>query len=197
MYTSKVKYQHTIAAAKGLHELLLESRDQGIPNIIKKYQQECQLMASVCHPHVTLFLGLCFVEEARLPLLVMERLEMSLDELVQGAPNITLKLKLSLLHDTCSGLVHLHSRQPTIVHRDLTARNVLISSSMSAKIADFGCSRMIDMTPGQAVHTMSMLPGTPVYMPPEALDNTHCIYGPSLDVFSFGHLSLYAITQVT
>ena len=34
-----------------------------------------------------------------------------------------------------------------------------------------------------------------VYMPPEALDET-AQYGPSLDIFSFGHLTLFTLTQV-
>ena len=152
-------------------------------------------MASIRHPNVTQFLGLCFIEDARLPLLVMERLEMSLHDLLECAPNLSLPLKLSVLHDTCSGLVYLHSRRPSIVHRDLTARNILITSSMSAKITDFGCSRMIDIIPGQLAKVLSNHPGTKVYMPPEALNESHR-YGPPVDVFSFGHLALYVITQV-
>ena len=178
-----------------MHELLVDPGNQGLQDVIQKYQRECQLMANVRHPNVTQFLGLCFVGDARLPLLVMERLEMSLDDLLECAPNLSLPLKLSTLCDTCSGLVYLHSRRPSIVHRDLTARNILITSSMSAKITDFGCSRMIDMRPGQVVKTLSKLPGTLVYMPPEALNESHK-YGPSLDVFSFGHLTLYTVTQV-
>ncbi len=42
---------------------------------------------------------------------------------------------------------------------------------------------------------MTLAPGTQIYMPPEALDANHR-YGPSLDIFSFGHLSLYTLTQV-
>ena len=64
-----------------------------------------------------------------------------------------------------------------------------------AKITDMGNSRIADMRPGQMVRTLSTLPGTLVYMPPEAQDDTHR-YGPSLDIFSFGHLALFTITQV-
>ena len=44
--------------------------------------------------------------------------------------------------------------------------------------------------------TLSQIPGTLVYMPPEALDDKHH-YGPSLDIFSFGHLALFTLIQVT
>ena len=80
------------------------------------------------------------------------------------------------------------ARTPAIIHRDLTARNVLLNSAMVAKIADMGNSRLVDMQPGQ---TMTRgVPGTPVYMPPEAFE-VPPKYGPKLDMFSFGHLALF------
>ena len=163
--------------------------------MVQKYLQECQLMSSLHHPNITQFLGLCFLTGTRLPLLVMERLETSLDDLLEHMPNLPLSLKRSLLEDVASGLLYLHERPSPIIHRDLTARNVLLTSSLVAKITDMGNSRIIDMRPGQMARTLSALPGTLVYMPPEALDDRHR-YGPSLDVFSFGTLSLFTIIQV-
>ena len=153
-------------------------------------------MSSLRHPNITQFLGLCFLPNTRLPLLVMERLETSLDDLLENMPNLPLSLKHSVLEGVSSGLVYLHKREPPVIHRDLTAKNVLLTSSLQAKITDMGNSRIIDMRPGQLARTLSQLPGTLVYMPPEALSDTHR-YGPSLDVFSFGHLTLYTVTQVT
>ena len=153
-------------------------------------------MAGLRHPHITQFLGLCFLQDSQLPVLVMERLEMSVDDLLECAPNIPLPVKLFILTDTCSGLVYLHGMKLPIVHRDLTAKNVLLTSSLSAKITDLGNSRMVNFRPGQLAKTLSQNPGTTVYMPPEALNESHR-YGPSLDVFSFGHLSLYTLTQVS
>ena len=163
--------------------------------VVRKYEQECQLMSSLRHPNITLFLGLCFFPGIRLPLLVMERLETSLDDLLEHMPGLPLSLKCSVLEDVASGLVYLHERQFPVIHRDLTTNNVLLTSSLVAKITDMGNSRIADMT-GQLVKTFTRLPGTLVYMPPEALNETHR-YGPSLDIFSFGHLILYTITQVT
>ena len=157
-------------------------------------------MANLRHPNITQFLGLCFLQEAEIPpiippLLVMERLEMSLDTLLECVPNIPLLLKVSFLEGVCCGLVYLHSMQPPVVHRDLTARNVLLTSSLVAKITDLGNSRIINMRPGQLARTLTCVPGTLAYMPPEALSESHC-YGTSLDIFSFGHLALYSMTQV-
>ena len=164
--------------------------------MVRKYLQECQLMSSLHHPNITQFLGLCFLPGTQLPLLVMERLETSLDDLLEHMPNLPLSLKCSVLEDTASGLLYLHKRQPPVIHRDLTSKNVLLTSSLVAKITDMGNSHIVDMRPDQLARTLTAFPGTLVYMPPEALDDRHR-YGPSLDVFSFGHLALFALTQVS
>ena len=152
-------------------------------------------MSSLHHPNITQFLGLCFLPGTRLPLLVMERLETSLDDLLEHMPNLPLSLKRSVLEDVARGLLYLHNRQPPVIHRDLTSKNVLLTSSLVAKITDMGNSRIVSMRPGQMARTLTQYPGTLVYMPPEAQDATHR-YGAAMDVFSFGHLALYTLTQV-
>ncbi|CAI8033273.1 Serine/threonine-protein kinase CTR1 [Geodia barretti] len=138
--------------------------------------------------------GYLLLPRSRLPVLVMERLHTSLDDMLEQYPDIPLHVKLSILHDVTKGLVFLHTRNPVIVHRDLTARNVLLDAAMTAKIADLGNSRITNLRPGQLAGTMTMgIPGTLVYMPPEA-STDH--YGPPLDMFSFGHLCLFTATQV-
>ena len=163
--------------------------------MVYKYLQECQLMSSLRHPNITQFLGLCFFTGTQLPLLVMERLETSLDDLLEHIPNLPLSLKCSVLEDVASGLLYLHNRPSPVIHRDLTANNVLLTSSLMAKISDMGNSRIVDLRDGQMARTLTKAPGSSVYMSPEALDDTHR-YGPSLDVFSYGHLALFTLTQV-
>ena len=192
----QVKYRHLICAGKKIHETLIDPGNQGVPKLVQKYEQECQLMSSLHHPNITQFLGLCFLPGTKLPLLVMERLETNLDYLLEHMPGLPLSLKHSVLEDVASGLVYLHKRTPPVIHRDLTAKNVLLTSSLVAKITDMGNSRITDMRPGQMARTFSKYPGTLQYMPPEAIDETHR-YGLALDIFSFGHLALYTITQVS
>ncbi len=195
MMLFQVSYSKVLCAAKYIHPLLLDPGNEGVGETVDRYQRECQLMAGLRHPNITQFLGLCFLKGSEIPLLVMERLEMSVDDLLECAPNIPFAVKISILTETGSGLVYLHSRGPPIVHRDLTARNILLTSSLTAKITDMGNSRMVTLKPTQLAQTLSKNPGTTVYMPPEALSESHR-YGPSLDVFSFGHLALYILTQV-
>ena len=184
-----------VCAAKKIHEILLDTENMGVREMAAKYLQECQIMSDLRHPNIALFMGLCFLDNSQLPLLVMERLEGSLDDLLETVPHILLILKRSILEDVARGLLYLHKHNPLIIHRDMTAKNVLLTSSLVGKITDLGNSRIVDIQPGQLAQTLSRNPGTLVYMPPEAL-TAASRYGPSLDIFSFGHLGLFVGLQV-
>ena len=190
----EVEMAGLVCAGKKIYDALVDPGNQGTENVVEKYCKECSLLAELRHPHIVQFLGICFFPDSRLPILVMERLHISLDDLLEQYRDIPLHMKLSILHDVTKGLVFLHTRIPVVVHRDLTARNVLLDAAMTAKIADLGNSRITNLRPGQLAQTMTKgIPGTLVYMPPEA-STDH--YGPPLDMFSFGHLSLFAAIQV-
>ena len=152
-------------------------------------------MSDLRHSNITQFLGLCFLPNCQLPVLLMERLEGSLDDLLENMPNIPLSVKRSMLEDVTRGLFYLHTRNPQIIHRDLTAKNVLLTTSLVCKITDFGNSRIVNLQPDVLAQTLTQVPGTISYMPPEAFGRSPR-YDPSLDIFSFGHLSLFTLIQV-
>lgn len=184
----------TIFTGKIWHETLLDPNNEGVDNMIRRFVTECELMSQVRHPNIVEFMGICFLQHSPYPILVMERLHTSLDNLLETRKNLLLGLKLHMLLDVSRGLVHLHNMQPPIVHRDLTTCNVLLNKdSLRAKIADLGNARLIE--PGKLSKALSNSPGTQVYMPPEACGENP-IYDSSLDIFSFGHLALYTITEV-
>ena len=163
-----MKINGEVYAAKKIHEVLLETDERGgVANIAGNYHRECRLMARIRHPNITQFIGLCFVTGSRLPLLVMERLDSCLDDLLESTPNIPLSVSQYILVCVARGLLHLH--RESVVHRDLTAKNVLLTASLRAKITDFGNSRIVNLEPGRLARTLTRFPGTLVYMPPEAL----------------------------
>ena len=192
----QIKINDEVYAGKILHETLINPQDLGVENVQRKFMQECELMSKLNSPYITRFHGVCFFSDLRLPVLVMERLDRNLHDLLeQGNSNLSLELKLSIISNVANGLIYLHANNPVIIHRDLTAMNILLTESLVAKISDFGSSRIVNLQPGQLARTLSRLPGTLVYMPPEAVSaSSH--YGPSLDVFSFGHLALFVLLQV-
>ena len=149
-----------ICAGKRMYETLIDPGNEGADHMIHKYYDECRLLSDLRHPNIVQFLGICFLEAQpgsplNLPVLVMERLQESLDDLLENTPDIPLAKKCSILQDVARGLLYLHSRSPAIIHRDLTARNVLLNSAMVAKIADMGNSRIVDVQPGQLARTMT------------------------------------------
>lgn len=163
---------------------------------VTDFVEECKLMSQLRHPHIVQFIGVCYFPESPLPILLMEKLQSSLDSLLETTPNIPVDVKMRFLMGACRGMVYLHGRSPPIVHRDLTARNILIDSGLNAKIADMGVAKMVTIQPGRLAATMTQAPGNGLYMPPEAIENNGVArYSTPIDIFSFGVVCLYTMTQ--
>ena len=124
-------------------------------------------------------------------MLVMEYLPLSLTQCLESHRDLPLQIKYSILLDVAKGLNYLHCKRPPIVHRDLTANNVLLTSNFVAKISDLGVSRMADTFNFQE---LSVAPGNSVVMPPEALKDNP-VYDHKLNVFSYGCLILHVFTH--
>ena len=192
-------------AGKKIHEVLLD-RSAG------QFAGECQLMSTLRHPNIVQFMGVAFFPGSRLPALVMERLLTSLHDLLDPEtdsppppdapkPFFPLGLKCSILHNVACGLAYLHERSPPIIHRDLSARNVLLNSGMVAKIADLGVARIVPRM--RVAATMTKGPGAIIYMPPEAMESKpgeenkdkKSKYDASIDIFSFGVVAIFTLCQ--
>lgn len=190
----EVRIPGALCAAKSIHSELLRTGD--ITDLTSKFVRECQLMSNLRHPHIVQFLGICYLPDSSdIPALVMEKLDCDLHQLLDTVRHVPLAVKKSILTDVANGLVYLHCQKLPIVHRDLTARNVLLNSALTAKIGDLGVARIVNLSPGQLAATMSKVPGNFVYMAPEAMED-HPRYNTSLDIFSFGNLVLFTLTQV-
>lgn len=179
-------------------EIYAAKRYRTVPtdNFIRKISLEANILSNVKHPNIVQYYGLCCHAALDVPLLLMERLMTSLHSylLEHARTSIALPKKLAFLCDVASGLSYLHSLNPVIIHRDLTAKNVLLDISLTAKIADFGNSRIIDLDAEMTPDSMTAQPGTLDYMPPEGFGE-NAKYTTSLDMFSFGHLALVVIAQ--
>ena len=201
----KLEIDGVLCAGKRIYDILIDPENECAPSMVDKHYKECQLLSDLRHPHIAQFLGVCFLPDAQLPLLVMEHLECTLDELLENTPNIPLFTKLSILQDVCRGLVYLHGRRPAVILGDLSAINILLTSAMTAKIFDMGNSQIVNISPGQSAQVVTIkipcpdlekvaLPGALMYMPPEVFQSSR--YGLPLDMFSFGVVALFTATQV-
>ena len=160
--------------------------------------KECYLMDEARHPNLVTFFGISYPPgELQLPALVMERLEISFHEKLERPEERTtfsFEQRLSILFDVSKGLAYLHSRSPLLIHRDLTAKNILLSSNGVGKISDFGMAKLIELPSLSKSVSHTKNPGNTFYMPPEASD-PHAKYSTPIDVFSFGIVALFAGTQ--
>ena len=155
-------------------------------------------MSQLHHPNIVQFLGVHYKSGSDVPILVMECLPMSLSKCLEQYKIIPNYIKNSILLDVSLGLLYLHQLTPPIVHRDLTANNILLTSDMKAKITDLGVSRIFEPKNAKYYMRMSNCPGTLVYMPPETQKSTYKETSDNfdkLDVFSFGVLILHVCTQ--
>ena len=215
-----------ICAAKRIHDFLQDKTQRQRPlSAIEldtestRFVKECKLMSALRHPNIVQFFGIYFFPDSRLPALIMERMMTSLHDLLDPQTNPTpplhitppkpffpLYLKRSILNDVASGLAFLHEQSPPVIHRDLSARNILLNPGMVAKIADLGMARIVRHIKTAAI--MTKAPGANIYMPPEALENKpgdekeavkdrdkQSKYDASIDIFSFGVVTIFILSQ--
>jgi len=190
--TYKVSWNGTICAAKKIHSVLLEyANPEELLLLSQNFLAECEANSVLRHPNLVQFLGLYYPPNSLLPALVMELMFTSLSRYLETAGDLEVDVKISILHDSSLGLSYLHSHNPPIIHRDLTANNILLNRSLTAKISDLGVAKILDK---HQPARMTTAPGLPAYMPPEALGKSPK-YTTSLDVFSFGVLTLHTGAQ--
>ena len=199
----KVNYYGTLCAAKEIHSILLESVNrQELERTKTTYLRECRQCCALRHPNIVQFLGLYYPPStsqsgggSKLPVIVMELMEESLKSYVESAEQnntiISYLSKLSILQDVALGLRYLHHQNPPVVHRDLSPNNILLTAHLVAKISDLGVAKAVKL---DSKHSMTKVPGTSDFMPPEALEESSK-YGASLDIFSYGGVALFVISQ--
>ena len=107
----------------------------------EKFLEEAYIMQQFDHQHIIKLIGIC----SQSPIWIVMELAQhgELRAYLQSSKN---QLELSTLvlfsHQLSTALSYLESKN--FVHRDIAARNVLVSSHDCVKLADFGLSRWID-----------------------------------------------------
>ena len=84
-------------------------------------------MTKLRHPHIVQFLGIYFDPGTHLPALVMEYLPSTLAQCVESYGRLPAEICYAILRDVALGLRYLHEHRPCVIHRDLSANNVLHS----------------------------------------------------------------------
>ena len=180
-------------AVKHIHSLFNDvASDFEYETLRENFLRECERSSQIRHPNIVRFLGIYLTEGAPIPRLVMERLSTNLDQLLIKHPIIPEGIKYNIIHGVSLGIRFLHTRRPSpIIHRDLSSKNVLVSSAMEGKIGDLGTARFVDE---RRQSQMTRAPGTADFMPPEVLTD-YPRYSISVDLFSFGCVMLHTLSH--
>jgi len=88
--------------------------------------------------------------------------------------------KCRIARQAAEGIAYLHMQTPPIVHRDLKCQNILVNGDGNIKVSDFGLSKTIFRTIGNASRM-----GTLNWLAPEVLrGDVH--HNTAVDVYAFG-----------
>ena len=139
----EAKWEGRIVALKGVQSTFDDVIGEEFRSLWEHFFTECRLSSRIHHPNIVGFFGIHFPPGAKVPGIVMEHLHCDLNNLLERHSVIPLEIKLRILHGIGLGLRYLHTRDPPIVHKDLTSKNILISDGIEVKIAHLCTARFI------------------------------------------------------
>lgn len=155
--------------------------DDLTPEEMAEFRKEVEIMTQNHHPNVVLFMGACF-ETGHLAM-VTELLKANLEKLLHDKNvEISMARRLQWARDAALGVNWLHCSTPQIIHRDLKPANLLVDSTWTVKVCDFGLSSVKEH--GKKIKDQGSIPGTPIWMAPEVLLGRQL--DEKADVYSFG-----------
>ena len=174
-------------AVKMVYPRLLQ--DFEVKPLPQEFMHSAHLLQQLNHPHIVKIIEIYHSEDGH-HLLVMERLDCNLGRYLNNhAGRLSRQRQIDLCLQIADAVHYLHSQQPPVVYRDLSAETVLtldgklkLGSSLEAARLP-SCGYFDDRQPG-------VIP----YMPPEALVDRPR-YNEKIDVFSLGVLMLEIATQ--
>ena len=167
------------------------------------FMRESLILHNLSHNAIVKFIGINFqsFENPNVfePSIITEYLPKgSLEKILkqEHLNNTNAKWTPTQKYITLLGIVHamkyLHKKG--IIHRDLKPENILVDDDLNPKLCDFGLSRCF---PHSLTKTEKMIMtgnvGTPLYMAPEIIEGCE-LYGPGVDVYSFGILALEIVS---
>ncbi|KAF5470311.1 hypothetical protein F2P56_010832 [Juglans regia] len=163
----------------------------------KEFLTEIELLSRLHHRNLVSLIGYC--DEECEQMLVYEFMPNGTlrDHLsAKSKEPLSFAMRLRIALGSAKGILYLHTEaDPPIFHRDIKASNILLDLKYTAKVADFGLSRLApvpDIEGTVPAHISTVVKGTPGYLDPEYF-LTHKLTDKS-DVYSLGIVFLELLT---
>jgi serine/threonine protein kinase/tetratricopeptide (TPR) repeat protein len=161
----------------------LIKRGMDTDSVLRRFQHERQILASLEHPNIARLLDGGTTEDG-VPYFVMEYVQGQRIDRYAEEHRLSIGERLELFRQVCSAVSYAH--QHLVVHRDLKPSNILVTPAGVPKLLDFGIAKIIQPNDSaEALATITVVPiMTPEYASPEQIEGAPATT--LSDVYSLG-----------
>jgi tetratricopeptide (TPR) repeat protein len=113
-------------------------------SLMRRFREERRILATLDHPNIARLLDGGTTDDG-LPYLVMEYVDGIALDVYSQAARLSVGQRLELFRQVCAAVQYAHQR--LVIHRDLKARNILVTPDGTPKLLDFGIAKLLEPGP--------------------------------------------------